>query len=325
MDRPVDTSVLAPASDDIALLDAYSRTVIDTLERTRSGVASLRVRRRKGPWPPGEGAGSGFLFTPDGFLITNSHVIEHAEQVVATLEDGSEQAAEIIGHDIDTDIGVLRLRAGVPYLVLGTSATLRVGQVAIAIGNPHGLGQSVTTGVISALGRTLRARNGRRIDGIIQTDAALNPGNSGGPLVNTRAEVIGVNTAILSGAQALCFAVPIDSAKWVVTELFSHGRVRRAWIGIAAETVPLSRRVAHHHGLDADSAVRVNEVVANSPAARGGLREGDRIVRIDGQPTRDVDALQRQLAGNSIGRATTVELLRGVEVTVVELVPLAAP
>ena len=327
MDRTPDTSLLDAPDGDAALLDAYSNAVIGALERTRAGVVSLRVRAKQRRFMRSEGAGSGFLFTPDGYLITNAHVANGAEHIVATLDDGSEQAADPVGADIDTDLAVLRVGAGaaLPHLTLGVSASLRVGQVVIAIGNPYGLGQTVTTGVISALGRTLGAGNGRRIDGVIQTDAALNPGNSGGPLVNTRAEVVGVNTAIIAGAQSLCFAVPIDTAKWVVTELFAHGRVRRAWIGIGAQTVPLPRRVARHHGIDAASAVRIDELVADAPAAIAGLRAGDRIVRLDGLPVPDVHALQRQLDGERIGRATQVEFIRDTGLLARELRPVAQP
>ena len=327
MDRTPGAVLSPPDSGDAALLDAYSRAVIGALERTRAGVVSLRVRAGRRGVVRGEGAGSGFLFTPDGYLITNAHVVQGAERITATLDDGSEQPADLLGADADTDLAVLRVGAGalLPHLSLGASATLRVGQVVIAIGNPYGLGQTVTTGVISALGRTLGAGNGRRIDGVIQTDAALNPGNSGGPLVNTHAEVIGVNTAIIAGAQSLCFAVPIDTAKWVVTELFTHGRVRRAWIGIGAQTVPLPRRVARHHGVDAPSAVRIDELVEGAPAAAAGLRVGDRIVRLDGLPVPDVHALQQHLGGERIGRPAQIDVIRGTELLSRQLSPAAQP
>jgi len=200
---------------------------------------------------------------------------------------------------------------------------LRVGQVVVAIGNPQGLSQTVTTGVVSALGRTLRARSGRLIEGVIQTDAALNPGNSGGPLLDTRATVVGVNTAIIAGAQALCFAVPADTARWVVSELLRHGRVRRAFLGIAAETVALPRRTVLHHGLPAASAVAVNQVLADGPAQRAGLAVGDRIVRVDEAATPDVDALHRVLGGERVGRAVQVELLRGPRKLALPMVPAA--
>jgi len=327
MERSTDPSLAVPEHDDATLLDAYSRAVIGALERTRAGVVALRVRPREGRRRQGEGSGSGFLFTPDGYLITNAHVAGNAAAVVATLDDGSEHAADVVGYDIDTDLAVLRIGGSFSqaHLTLGVSSTLRVGQVVIAIGNPYGLGQTVTTGVVSALGRTLTAMNGRRIDGVIQTDAALNPGNSGGPLVNTRAEVVGVNTAIVAGAQSLCFAVPIDSAKWVVSELLSHGRVRRAWIGIGAQTVPLPRRVAHYHGVPATSAVLVEQVLAGGPAAAAGLRSGDRIVQLDGHAVADVHALHRLLGGERIGHVVPLAVIRGRELARIDVTPAAQP
>jgi S1-C subfamily serine protease len=330
------------ARDD-ALLDAYSRAVTTTVEGARSGVVSLQLqgpaapeggRRlprwgRRGPGREGtqpEGArriGSGFLVTPDGYLLTNHHVAAAGRRIAATLEDGSEHAVERIGSDADTDLALLRMASGapLPHLELGASGALRVGQVVVAIGNPHGLGHTVTTGVVSALGRTLRANSGRLIDNVIQTDASLNPGNSGGPLLDTRGRVVGVNTALIAGAMSLCFAVPADTARWVLAELLRHGRVRRAWLGIAAHTVPLPRRTVLHHGLAQASAVAVSEVMAGGPAARAGLADGDRIVAIDDQATPDVDGLHRLLGGERIGRAVQVQLLRGPRKLAVNLVP----
>lgn len=307
--------------EDLELLDAYSQAVIGTLERTRAGVLALALRGKRGR----VGAGSGFLITPDGYLLTNHHVADGEGAITATLDDGSEHAAERLGGDADTDLALLRIgsAAPLPHLQLGESSRLRVGQVVIAIGNPQGLSQTVTTGVVSALGRSLRARNGRLIEGVIQTDAALNPGNSGGPLLDTRATVVGVNTAIVAGAQALCFAVPADTARWVVSELLRHGRVRRAFLGISAETVALPRRTVLHHGLAAGSAVAVNEVLADGPARKAGLAAGDRIVRVDAAATPDVDALHRVLGGERIGRAVQVELLRGPRKLALEMVPAA--
>jgi S1-C subfamily serine protease len=313
------------AVDDSDLLDAYSQAVMRTLEQTRGGVLSLQVRvpprGRRGR--EGGGAGSGFLITPDGYLLTNHHVAEAGSGITATLDDGSEHAAEHVGGDADTDLALLRVHSAsaLPHLSLGDSAALRVGQVVVAIGNPQGLSQTVTTGVVSALGRSLRARSGRLIDGVIQTDAALNPGNSGGPLLDTRARVVGVNTAIVAGAQALCFAVPANTARWVVSELLRHGRVRRAWLGIAAHTVPLPRRTVLHHGLPSASAVAVSEVTAGGPAVRAGLAAGDRIFAVDDAATPDVDALHRVLGGEQVGRAVQVQLLRGPHKLALALVP----
>jgi S1-C subfamily serine protease len=311
-------------TDDDLLLDAYSQAVMNTLDRTRGGVVSLRLRGRLGRRSV-EGAGSGFVITPDGYLVTNSHVADAGEDITVTLDDGSEHGAQRVGGDVDTDLALLRVGSSAPlqHLELGDSSALRVGQVVIAIGNPQGLSQTVTTGVVSALGRSLRARNGRLIDGVIQTDASLNPGNSGGPLLDTRARVVGVNTAIVAGAQSLCFAVPSDTARWVVSELMRHGHVRRAWLGIAAQTVPVPRRSVLHHGLEVASAVGVDEVLADGPAERAGVRAGDRIVRVDRLPTQDVDTLHRLLGGERIGRSVNVELLRGAQKMTLDLVPAA--
>ncbi|MCW5659285.1 MAG: trypsin-like peptidase domain-containing protein [Burkholderiaceae bacterium] len=316
-----DTSLL---DDDLELLDAYSRTVIQTLELARGGVVSLKTQARRGVHTI-EGAGSGFLITPDGYVLTNQHVADAGHSVVVTLDDGSEQAAQKVGGDVDTDLALLRIdnAAALPHLELGESKSLRVGQVVIAIGNPQGLAQTVTTGVVSALNRSLRARSGRLIEGVIQTDASLNPGNSGGPLLDTRAQVVGVNTAIIAGAQSLCFSIPADTARWVVSELLRHGRVRRAWLGVKAQTVPLPRRTVVHHGLDVPSAVSVDEVLADGPAERAGVKAGDRIVRVDGLPIKDVDTLNRVLGGERIGRSVHVELLRGVQKLALQLVPAA--
>lgn len=307
--------------NDVELLDAYSQAVVDTLERSRGGVLSLRIAGQRGR----SGAGSGFLVTPDGYLLTNHHVADAGGSITATLDDGSEHAAEPVGGDADTDLAVLRIGAPapLPHLALGASHQLRVGQVVIAIGNPQGLAQTVTTGVVSALGRSLRAKSGRLIDGVIQTDASLNPGNSGGPLLDTRARVVGVNTAIVAGAQSLCFAVPSDTARWVFSEVLRHGHVRRAWLGIAAETVAVPRRTVLHHGLAQQSAVSVNEVLADGPAQRAGLRSGDRIVSVDDLAAPDVDTLHRLLGGERVGRSVRVELLRGAQKLALQLVPAA--
>jgi S1-C subfamily serine protease len=316
-----DTSLL---DNDVELLDAYSRAVIQTLERARGGVVSLKMHARRGMHAI-EGAGSGFLITPDGYLLTNHHVADAGDPIVVTLDDGSERAAQKVGGDVDTDLALLRIgnASALPHLELGESKSLRVGQVVIAIGNPQGLAQTVTTGVVSALNRSLRARSGRLIEGVIQTDASLNPGNSGGPLLDTRAQVVGVNTAIIAGAQSLCFSIPADIARWVVSELLRHGRVRRAWLGVKAQTVPLPRRTVLHHGLEVPSAVSVDEVLVDGPAAGAGVQAGDRIVGVDGLPIKDVDTLNRVLGGERIGRSVRVELLRGMRKLALQLVPAA--
>jgi len=320
-----DTTQPTP-TDDLTLLDAYSRAVVDVLDRARAGVVSLHVRKTAAPGRharDAEGAGSGFLLTPDGYLLTNCHVVDGAAAVQVQFEDESVLPARVVGTDPHTDLALVHVGAShsLPHLALGDSSKLRVGQVAIAIGNPLGLGHTVTAGVVSAIGRSLRAPSGREIENVIQTDASLNPGNSGGPLLDTQARVIGVNTAIVAGAQALCFAVPAQTAQWVVSELLRHGAVRRAWLGVAAHTVPLARRVARHHGLALDSAILVDRVEPQGPADQAGLRAGDRIIGIEDTEVGAVDHLHRALGRDRIGRATRLALLRGVERRTVQVVP----
>ena len=324
-------NLLDPATDDV-LLDAYSRTVIGALERVQQAVAFISVERRL----PGDqsghergrgtrgGTGSGFLFTPDGYLLTNSHVVHGATHIQVTLADGAKFDADLVGDDPGSDLAVLRIGSPepLPHVELGESSKLRVGQIAIAVGNPLGLAQTVTTGVVSALGRSLRSNSGRMIYDVIQTDAALNPGNSGGPLINSAGQVIGVNTAIIPGAQAICFATAIDTAKWVIMQIFAHGRVRRAYIGVAGTTTPVSRRVQRYFGLNAESGVHVMEIVKGSPAALGGLRTDDTIVAIDSLPVQDVDSLQRTLDASRIDRPVSVTVLRGAQRLELTLTPV---
>jgi S1-C subfamily serine protease len=326
-DAPGPQSTDLLTDDDDALLDAYSRTVIGALERVQQAVAFIAVERRlpgaAAAHGRGErgGTGSGFLFTPDGYLLTNSHVVHGATHIQVTLADGAKFDADLVGDDPGSDLAVLRIGSPepLPHVELGESSKLRVGQIAIAVGNPLGLQQTVTTGVVSALGRSLRSNSGRMIYDVIQTDAALNPGNSGGPLINSAGQVIGVNTAIIPGAQAICFATAIDTAKWVIMQIFAHGRVRRAYIGVAGTTTPLSRRVQRYFGLSAQSGVHVMEIVKGSPAALCGLRTDDTIVAIDTLPVQDVDGLQRALDASRIDKPVGVTVLRGaqrVELTV---------
>lgn len=317
-----------PLSDD-ALLDAYSRTVIGALARVQQAVAFIAVERSlpgdtgRAPRVRG-GTGSGFLFTPDGYLLTNSHVVHGATRISVTLADGSKYDADLVGDDPDSDLAVLRIGCAepLPHVELGDSSSLRVGQIAIAVGNPLGLAQTVTTGVVSALGRSLRSTTGRMIYDVIQTDAALNPGNSGGPLINSAGQVIGVNTAIIQGAQAISFATAIDTAKWVIMQIFAYGRVRRAYIGVAGTVSPVSRRAQRYFGLDQAAGVRVLEVVKGSPAAQGGLRVDDTIVAIDALPVDSVDALQRSLDASRIDRAVKITVLRGVQRLELDVTPV---
>jgi len=309
-------------ADDSLLLDAYSRAVSGVVERAGPSVASVRVMR------PGRdaalGSGSGFLFTPDGYALTNSHVVRAGgaaraaaprHRLLLSLSDGREFEARWVGDDPDTDLALLCIdgvsRGSLAPLVLGRSADLRRGEIAIAIGNPLGFEHTVTAGIVSALGRSMRSSTGRLIPDVIQTDAALNPGNSGGPLLNARGEVVGVNTAIIRGAQSISFAVAIDIASWVIPQLLRHGRVRRAYLGVLGTTAALDRRVVRAFGLEQSQAVRVSSVERESPAAAAGLREGDLIAGIDGVTIDSVDRLHQTLDASRIQRDCVIKLLRG--------------
>ncbi|MBI1779294.1 MAG: trypsin-like peptidase domain-containing protein [Proteobacteria bacterium] len=311
------TSASTGQVDDQDSLDAYSRTVSGVAESMAAAAIGIRVRKRTKQSQGAAahalaGAGSGFVITPDGYAITNSHVVHGAEIIEAMLGDGNIGVAELIGDDPETDIALIRLGEGnrLTPAPLGSSGPLRVGQLVVAIGNPLGLQATVTAGVVSAVRRTLRSSTGGLIEDVIQTDAALNPGNSGGALVDSRGHVVGVNTAIIAGAQGICFAVPIDTAKWVVPALLRDGRVVRGRIGLSGSTVPVPRRIAVAHGLDLATAVRVVEVVKGEPAAAAGLDEGDLVIRLDGKPTVTVDEMRRILARNAVGRALDLVYLR---------------
>jgi S1-C subfamily serine protease len=301
-----------PSSDealDNDLLDAYSQAVSSAVALVAPAVVHLEVRQaaRQGP----SGRGSGFFFTPDGLLLTNSHVVRGATEIRVTSQEGEQWDADVVGDDPDSDLALMRVGATrAPHVRFARSAQLRVGQIAIAIGNPLGFEHTVTAGIISAVGRSLRASTGRLIEAVIQTDAALNPGNSGGPLIDSRGRVIGVNTAIIPGAQGLCFATASDTAQWVLGQLLQHGRVRRAWIGVAGVNAAVSRRTVRFHDLSNTSGVRVRSVEPDSPAARAGIEAGDLIVRLDGDPVSGIDLLQRMLDEQRVGRATDLTLLR---------------
>ena len=315
----------SPQSD-ASLLDAYSNAVVTAAEKVSRSVAKLEVtqsgRARNGEPRERHGGGSGFVFTPDGLVLTNSHVVHDASRIELSLPDGRRFPAHLIGDDPATDLAVVRIDApNLTAVELGDSQKLRVGQLAIAIGNPYGFQYTVTAGVVSALGRSLRSYSGRMIDDVIQTDASLNPGNSGGPLVSSDGQVIGVNTATIMGAQGLCFAIGINTAKFVASRLLTQGRIRRAFIGVEAQTVPLHRRIVRFYDLPKETGVIVLASEAGSPAQTAGLREGDVIIAFGGQPVAGVDDLHRLLTDTQVGAKNTITILRRTERLELAIVP----
>ncbi len=313
---PPQSPLATAAAADAELLDAYSRTVSGVVERVAPAVVSVEVhhRRRSSSQRETQGAGSGFVFTPDGFILTNSHVAHGATRTDVAFADGRRLRAELVGDDPDTDLAVLRVDVSSQTVVpLGDSAALRVGQIVIAIGNPLGFQSTVTAGVVSALGRSFRSVSGRLIDNVIQTDAALNPGNSGGPLLDSRGTVVGVNTAVILPAQGICFAVAVNTVKLVVGQLIAFGHVRRARIGVGGQNIALPRLAVRAHRLIQPSGVLITTIEQGSPAARAGLQPGDIIVAFGGQPVHGIDDLHRLLTGERIGTATTVAAVRKAE------------
>lgn len=306
--------------NDGALLDAYSRAVTAAVERVSPSVVKIDVEAANGRRG---GSGSGFVFTPDGLTLTNSHVVHGASAVSLTFSDGHRVSASLVGEDLDTDTAVLSSDVRIlSPAVLGSSRDLKVGQLAIAVGNPFGFQFTVTAGVVSALGRSMRSASGRLMEEIIQTDAALNPGNSGGPLLNSQGQVIGINTATIMPAQGICFAIGIDTAKFVATQLLQYGRVRRSWIGIGGQNIPLPRRIAYAHGLPISTAVLVNEVYPGSPASKAGLAAGDIIVSFDDHNTAGIDELHRLLIADAANKSMPLMILRGVEKRILTILPL---
>jgi len=306
-----------PVQSDDALLDAYSASVTTAVEKASPSVVNIEIRQQlahRGRTGEAGGSGSGFILSRDGFILTNSHVVHGASSIQVTLADGREYPGTLIGDDPDTDLAVIRIDAsGLVQAELGESASLRTGQLVIAIGNPFGFQTTVTAGVISALGRSLRAQTGRLIDNVIQTDAALNPGNSGGPLVDSRGRVIGVNTAIIRPAQGICFATAIDTAKFVAGWLIKDGKFRRAFIGVAGQDVPLHRRVIRFYGLPAETGVLVVDVEKDSPGAAAGLASGDVIIGFNEAPIPSIAALHKLLLGNEIGVHSVLTVIRHTE------------
>ena len=306
---------------DEPLLDAYSQSITHVAETIGPAVVRLDVKRRVRGRGDG-GSGSGFIFTPDGLIVTNSHVVTGATAIEATLNDGQTFQAQLIGDDPDTDLAVVRVAGHkLPSASFGESRSLRVGQLAVAIGNPYGFQCTVTAGVVSALGRSLRSQNGHLMDDVIQTDAALNPGNSGGPLVSSRGEVIGVNTAVILPAQGICFATAIDTAKVTIAQLLRYGRVRRARLGLAGQNIVLPRRMVRHHELARDAAVQVASIERDGPAARAGLEQGDIIVEFAGQPVAGFDDLHRLLTEEKLGERVPVAVLRRGRRLILEIHP----
>jgi len=316
-----------PAAADASLLDAYSAAVTGAVERISPSVAHIGVHQKAGRTRSGEsrergGSGSGFVFTPDGLILTNSHVVHDAARIAVTLSDGRRMPASLTGDDPASDLAVIRVdEPGLTAAALGDSQRLKVGQIVIAIGAPYGFQSSVTAGVVSALGRSLRSYSGRLIDDVIQTDASLNPGNSGGPLVDSAGRVVGVNTATILPAQGICFAIGINTAKFVASRLLHDGRLRRSYIGVSAQTVPVHRRVVRFYDLAKETGAMVLSVEEASPAKRAGLREGDVIVALEGQPVAGVDDLHRLLTEVRVGVSCALTVLRYTEKVDVRVVP----
>lgn len=327
IELPVISSRVEASGDD-ELLDAYSAAVIRASEIVGPTVVKIEVeqkgRRVRGRnVQPSAGSGSGFVFTPDGFVLTNSHVVSGSSRIYVLMHDGGRHLADLVGNDPDTDLAVIRINAPrIAAARLGSSQTLKVGQLAIAIGNPFGFQTTVTTGVISALGRSLRANSGRLIDDVIQTDAALNPGNSGGPLVDSRGDVIGVNTAMIQAAQGLCFAIAVDTAKFIAGRLIRDGRIRRSYIGVAGQNVPVRRQIARYYDLPNENGILVVSTDDESPARKAGLEAGDVIVAFAGERIEGIDELHRQLTEERVGAKQPVTVIRGNQKLDVGIIPL---
>lgn len=318
----VSAQTVRPETDE-DLLDAYSRAVVGVVDKVGPAVVSIGVRKRTRSLRYGqEGAGSGVIIAPDGFVLTNHHVVEGAEDVQVRLTDGRSFSAHLVGSDPATDLAVVRAEASnLPTAELGDSDSLRVGQLVIAIGNPLGFQSTVSTGVISALGRALRSQAGRLIENVIQTDVPLNPGNSGGPLVDSRGRVIGINTAMIFMAQGISFAVPVNTVKWVVGELVTRGKVRRAYLGIAGQVRPIGRRIQRHLELQAATAVEVVSVEEEGPAHQAGVREGDLMLSVNGKSVASVDDIHRLLTGWTGGSPLSLTILRNGERLQVQIIP----
>jgi S1-C subfamily serine protease len=316
---------MSSATSSIDPLDAYSQAVISVVERAGPAVVGVA----SGGGGRAQGSGTGVLFAPDGYILTNAHVARGQRRLTVTLNDASTHVGSLVGQDEATDLAVVHITSEsggqFPAAELGESAALKVGQLAVAIGNPLGFNSTVSAGVVSALGRTMRARNGRLVENIIQSDVALNPGNSGGPLLDARARVIGINTAMIYGAQGLSFSIPVDTAKWVMTQLMSVGRVKRSWLGLVGQNRPIPRHLQRRHALEQLTAVEVVDVDRRAPASRGGLQQGDLLLRLGEKATKSVDDVQRVLGEHPIGRELRVALLRADELVERVVTPAEAP
>lgn len=328
-DKEIGATSTVPPSDD-NLLDVYSQVVVSAAEKVSPSVVNIDVHHRlrdrwaNSPRFPQEvpGSASGFIFTPDGFILTNSHVVHNATKIGVTLSDGIHVQADLVGDDPDTDLAVVRV--GAPNLIpihLGDSRSVRVGQLVLAVGNPYGFQCTVTAGVVSALGRSLRSMSGRLIDNVIQTDAALNPGNSGGPLVTSRGEIIGVNTAVILPAQGLCFAIAINTAKFVAGRLIKDGRIKRSYIGVAGQNVPLHRRLVRFYNLPVENGILILSVEKKSPAERAGLHKEDVIISFSDQPISSIDDLHRLLTEEQVGVKLPLSIIRRSEKMVLDIIP----
>lgn len=308
---------------DNSIFDAYSQAVTRAAEIVGPAVVNINnFAAGQNGQPMRGGSGSGFIFTPDGFILTNSHVVHTAKRIEVVLADGRKSYADAIGDDPDTDLAVIRIDSpGIEAVKFGDSGKIKTGELVIAIGNPYGFQTTVTAGVVSALGRSLRSTTGRLIDNVIQTDAALNPGNSGGPLVNSRGEIIGVNTAAILPAQNICFAIAINTAKFVAARLIKDGKITRSYIGIAGQDAPIHRRIVYHYNLPSDKSIMVISVEKNSPAEKAGLQEGDRIISFNGMPINGIDDLHKMLTETQVNVKTDIRVLRGTEITGLQIIP----
>ena len=322
-DQETEEKILGQEISDENIFDAYSLAVTKAVETVSPAVVNINIfTAGKDKQNQRRGSGSGFIFTPDGFILTNSHVVNKAKQIEVVLSDGRKFNADLIGNDPDTDLAVIRIDStGITPASLGDSSKIKIGQLVVAIGNPYGFQASVTAGVVSALGRSLRANTGRLIDNVIQTDAALNPGNSGGPLVNSKGEVIGVNTAAILPAQNICFATAINTAKFIAAKLIKDGKIKRSYIGIAGQDAPIHRRIVYHYSLPSDKSIMVISTEKNSPAEKALVQTGDRIISFNSTPVTGIDDLHKMLTETQVGVKTDIKVLRGTEILDLQIIP----